>query len=247
MKNRIIVLATLAALISAPALADPGPVTERDKRTMGIGLAAGGTIGALLGGPPGAFAGILLAGLGTDLELTTRRSEGHRQEALALAAERRSLLSERVSMKAQLGELNRMLEHERALATETDIGLMADGLEFAVAFRTNSAVPPEEASEGLAALAALVAAVPSLEVHLDGYADPRGGDRHNQALSRARAETIREMLVDAGVDGQRIHVHAHGATSTIEPGQQADPDGWALQRRVGIRIESREGRLAANP
>lgn len=247
MKTRTIVIASLCLLVAAPALAGPDVIPERDKRKVGISLAAGGAVGALLGGPPGALGGMLLAGLGTDRELTARRAEAHRQESLALASERRSLLSERVSMRAQLDQLNRMLEHERSIAAETDIGVMADGLEFAVAFRTNSAVPPEESGEGLLALAALVAAVPALEVHLDGHADPRGGERHNQALSKARAEAIRARLVEAGVDDRRIHVHAHGATDVIEPGQHADPDGWALQRRVSIRIESREGRLAANP
>lgn len=122
---------------------------------------------------------------------------------------------------------------------------LADGLEFAIAFRTNSALVPGEAEEGLEALALLVAAVPTLEIHLDGYADPRGSDRLNQHLSWARAEAVRDRLVAAGADPRRIHLNAHGAVPAELEG--VDPDGWALQRRVGIRVVGGEARVAATP
>jgi len=248
MHRRIITLAAIAALATAPAFSAAADTPERDHRALGIGLVAGGLFGALLGGPPGAIAGMTFAGLATDREQAATRADTLEAQASLLEQERRSLLSERMSLKASVDELGRQLEHERGLAANAvDAASLADGLEFAVGFRTSSALPPGEIDAGLEALATLVGALPSLEVHLDGYADARGGSQLNRELSQARAEAIRDRLIAAGVRAERIHVTAHGAVTSGVEAQAADPDGWALQRRVNIRLESREGRLASKP
>jgi outer membrane protein OmpA-like peptidoglycan-associated protein len=250
MNRRIISVAAIAWLATVPVLAaasDDG-VSDRDRRTMGIGMVAAGALGAIVGGPPGAIAGVTLAGITTDRELVTRRAAELEERTVMLERERLSLLSERVSLKARAEEAGKLLEQERAqAASAADTALLADGLEFAVGFRTNSAVPPEEAYEGLDALAMLVGAVPLLEVQLDGFADPRGSDALNHELSLARAAAIRDRLIGAGVDPERIRITAHGAVVNDSAELANDPDGWALQRRVSIRLENREGRLAATP
>ncbi len=246
MKRTFIACAALAALAAAPAQAESGH-PEQAARKNGIGVVAGGLVGALFGGPPGAIAGMMLGGYAVDREQAVHRAATLEQQNLVLEGERRSLTSERISLKASIAELHGELAHERELAASAaETGLLADGLAFAVGFRTNSATPPDELSEGIEALAMLIGALPSLEVRLDGYADPRGSDALNAELSLARAEAIRERLVLAGVDPERIHVTAHGAVAS-DADPVADPDGWALQRRVSIRLESREGRLAAKP
>lgn len=248
MNRKIFTLAAIALLGTGPAFAAAPEVPDEDRRGLGIGVFAGGLVGAIAGGPPGAVAGMILAGITTDQQLTARRAGALEETAAALEHERLSLLSERISLKSRADELSRQLARERDLAAgAADTALLADGLEFAIGFRTDSAVPPEDVEAGLDALALLVSAVPSLEVHLDGYADPRGDPTHNQALSLARAEGIRARLTDAGVDPERIRVTAHGAVAASRDPQAGDPDGWALQRRVSIRLESRDGRVAANP
>lgn len=248
MNRRIITLAAIAALATAPGLAAAADTSEPNNRAVGLGLVAGGLFGALLGGPPGAIAGMTFAGIATDREQAARRADALAAQATLLEQERRSLLSERMSLKASVAELGRELEQERELAASaSDAASLADGLEFAVGFRTSSALPPEELDEGLQALALLVGAIPSLEVQLDGYADPRGGAQLNHALSRARAEAIRDRLIDAGVQAERIHITAHGAVAGDAEERAADPDGWALQRRVHIRLQSSAGRLASRP
>jgi outer membrane protein OmpA-like peptidoglycan-associated protein len=248
MNRRIITLAAIAALATAPGFAAAADLPEPNNRAVGIGLVAGGLFGALLGGPPGAIAGMTFAGIATDREQAARRADALAAQASLLEQERRSLLSERMSLKASVAELGRQLDHERALAESTiDAASLADGLEFAVGFRTSSALPPEALDEGLEALALLVGALPSLEVHLDGYADPRGSEQLNHALSRARAEAVRDRLIDAGVQAERIHITAHGAVIDDAEERAVDPDGWALQRRVHVRLQSAEGRLVSRP
>ena len=245
MKRKLITLAVMAALASTPALA--AETGKHESRINSFGIVAGGVLGALVGGPPGAIAGMAVGGITTDREVTARRAQALDAQVAALGEEQRSLQSARHGLQAQVETLHRALERERELAANTvDAGSLADGLEFAVAFRTNTAEFPEEVAGGLEALASLVTAVPSLEVRLDGYADPRGSAQLNQQLSLARAEAIRDRLIAAGIEPQRIHVHAHGAVAADE-GQVADADSWALQRRVDIRLERRAGQLAARP
>jgi len=84
-------------------------------------------------------------------------------------------------------------------------------------------------------LGALAAALPDAKVRVDGYADPRGSEAVNEALSKRRADAVAAVLASAGVASDHIIVAAHGkseATST-----DGDLDGYAFDRRVTVRIE----------
>lgn len=250
MKSIAAALVLATALGSAPALAQdeaPGP-SARAARANGIGAVAGAVLGGLVGGPPGAIAGLALGGIASDWQQQSGLALEFEERSDALAIERAELIADLERSKAQLAALGRTLEAERSAAARTgDAALLAHGLEFAVAFRTSSAELPEDVDAGLEALAQLVLAVPSLEVHLDGYADPRGSSEFNHGLSLARAEAVRDRLVAAGVEPRRIQLAAYGAIGSLTAGEVADPDGWALQRRVSVRLEIREGQLAAMP
>lgn len=244
MNRKLISLAVIAALASSPALADE--VQRKETRNNNIGIIAGGVLGAIVGGPPGAIAGMAVGGVTVDREWKIRRNTELSQSVAALRVERDSLQSDNRSQRARLADLAQRLGEFEALAeSRVDAGLLAQGLELEVGFRTDSASLPDGASGALEALAGLLQAVPVMAVHLDGYADPRGGERHNLQLSAARAEAVRDRLVEAGVAPERIRLTAHGAPGTLAPEASADPDGWALQRRVSIRLESGAGQLTA--
>jgi outer membrane protein OmpA-like peptidoglycan-associated protein len=51
---------------------------------------------------------------------------------------------------------------------------------------------------------------PSLTVGIDGYADPRGTDRYNQALSERRVNAVKAALMKAGVPAEKIETGAFG-------------------------------------
>lgn len=245
MNKKFIVLAALAALATAAARVEAA-TPDASKRATDVGIVVGGVLGAIVGGPPGAIAGMTLGGVATDRELGARRNGELEAETAALARERDRLAADRSGLQARVTELDRQLGQERRLAAaRPDVARLADGLAFSVGFRTDSAEPPDTADDSLAALALLIAAVPSLEVQLDGYADPRGADAHNLALSQARAAAIRDRLVAAGIPASRIRLAGHGA---MQAGEAASgPDDWALQRRVEIRLESTEERVVARP
>ena len=73
-----------------------------------------------------------------------------------------------------------------------------------------------------------------LTVHLTGYADPRGSDRHNLELSRRRVEVVRAFLLHAGLRDGCIERQAVGETqATAGP---RDGEGLFFDRRVHIRV-----------
>ncbi|NGX15732.1 OmpA family protein [Wenzhouxiangella sp. XN24] len=240
MKNSILTLAVITSLAATPVLAAESSPTQA--RHNAIGIVAGGLLGAVIGGPPGLIAGMAMGGITSDQQLARSRVDSLESLAGQLRDEQRDLETERNGLQARVTTLGEALERQRDLAGRAAETLMlTDGLEFSIGFRSNSAAPPETLEESLAALATLVGAVPELTIQLDGYADPRGTAALNSKLSMQRAEAVRERLVAAGVDPQRIQVAGHGAV-LAEGAAQADPDEWAMQRRVDVRLQSDSAR-----
>jgi outer membrane protein OmpA-like peptidoglycan-associated protein len=237
------VLALSAVLAAGPALAGETDTTPQTKTR--IGVVAGGILGAVFGGPPGAIAGAALGAYATDRTVQAQRVGPLTSRVETLESQRDELRARREQLDAEVARLAEALESEReALARARDGATVADGLEFAIPFRTASAQPPEEAVRGLDALAILLGAAPELVLHLDGYADPRGGEDYNAGLSMARAEAVRDYLVSAGVGPERIIVTGHGELDRATPN---DPEAWAMQRRVSVRLQLSEDRLASRP
>jgi outer membrane protein OmpA-like peptidoglycan-associated protein len=247
MRHRIITLAALAALATAPGLASAAAPAE-GKRATDIGIMVGGVLGAIVGGPPGAIAGMTLGGITAEREVGVRRNGELEEQVTALTEEGRIIAGERARLQARVTELDHDLAQERRLAAaRPDVAALADGLAFSVGFRTNSARPPAQAVDSLEALALLLSAVPSLEVRIDGYADPRGTEALNRSLSEARATAIRDQLLAAGIPADRISIAAHGALQPDPAAESAGPDEWALQRRADISLEHKDERVVARP
>lgn len=51
-----------------------------------------------------------------------------------------------------------------------------------------------------------------LEVDINGHADQRGSEDYNLLLSQLRAESVKRLLVQFGVDATRLTTHAYGLT-----------------------------------
>jgi peptidoglycan-associated lipoprotein len=73
---------------------------------------------------------------------------------------------------------------------------------------------------------------PASMVGLDGYADPRGSDAYNQALSERRVNAIRDALMSAGVSRNRIQTGAFGEMRL--KCQEATEACWQSDRRVEV-------------
>jgi outer membrane protein OmpA-like peptidoglycan-associated protein len=91
-------------------------------------------------------------------------------------------------------------------------------------------------------LGALASAVPGAKVRVAGYADPRGTETYNLALSQRRADAVAAVLKDAGLGADRVIVEAHGADAATCA--EGDLDGYAFERRVTLSIEGANAALA---
>lgn len=81
-------------------------------------------------------------------------------------------------------------------------------------------------------LAARMFAYPGTEIEIQGHVDDRAG-AGAKALTQARAETVREYLVNRGIEARRMKPVGYGASKPLGPNRTAE--GRAKNRRIQIR------------
>lgn len=102
-------------------------------------------------------------------------------------------------------------------------------------FEFNRAELRESAKVGLMKLALLIDKNPSLYCWIEGHTDLIGGDEPNFELSRQRAESVKNYLVDSmRMDPERIITRGFGKTQPLVTA--GDADAQAPNRRVEIRM-----------
>jgi peptidoglycan-associated lipoprotein len=75
---------------------------------------------------------------------------------------------------------------------------------------------------------------PSIEIGIDGHADPRGTVRYNQPLSQRRVDAVKAALVSAGVPSAKIQTGAFGDTRL--KCAEATEACWQRDRRVEVLV-----------
>jgi OOP family OmpA-OmpF porin len=80
-----------------------------------------------------------------------------------------------------------------------------------------------------------------LEVDIEGHADETGTSEHNAVLSRERADAVKRIIVDNGVDPKRITTHSYGETRPKVPGHAEE------SLRQNRRVEFTVTRSRARP
>jgi len=78
------------------------------------------------------------------------------------------------------------------------------------------------------------------KISVEGYTDSRGGDQMNQELSRNRADSVRQYLVDRGVSGEQISASGLGSSRPVADNKSAE--GRADNRRVEIVVTPTEAK-----
>jgi outer membrane protein OmpA-like peptidoglycan-associated protein/opacity protein-like surface antigen len=99
-----------------------------------------------------------------------------------------------------------------------------------IVFETGSAVISEESAEVLEKAYQTLKAYPEMEVEIQGYTDNVGRKSYNLKLSQKRADSVRDWLVNKGIDGSKITAKGYGPANPIATNDTKE--GRAQNRRI---------------
>jgi len=243
-KKLIITTAIMATLAASSVNATENTLTSERKHQQqadseNIGFGSGAVIGAIAAGPIGAF----VAGIGgIFIAKFINVSDENDELNSALAKERRrQIFNEKIKNQYQ-AKLQRLENsYQQQLVTlesqESQAGqLKAENLLMSLQFSTGSSDIAPHYQEQVAALAQILNSSPSMKVDLSGYTDLTGEQSLNQALSQARVESVRNLLMAQGVDEQQIATFAFGEESPVVANSEREVSFY--DRRVVLKLHT---------
>lgn len=179
------------------------------------GAAAGALVGAVIGHQSGERdkGALLGAALGT---------------AIGAAAGRR--------LDKQQAELERIAETRR-----TEQGLIVTLAENKVYFASNSTVVSAPSRNTLLDLGAVLKKYPENVITIVGHTDSQGSGDYNLKLSERRAQSVGDVLADAGVPMNTMYFRGYGETQPVASNDTAA--GRAENRRVELNIRIDESKI----
>lgn len=71
-------------------------------------------------------------------------------------------------------------------------------------------------------------------VHIVGHTDWRGSDNYNMVLSKKRAQSVRDALIELGVSASRLSTEGKGETEPMATNKT--DEGMALNRRIEVKL-----------
>ena len=221
-----IVLVT-AAMFTATGWTAENP---RPSKHESIGIGSGAAIGGAAGGPIGIVLGAALgAWLGERFDEEHNARVEFEQRWTEAETEVEALNGLVTTRDRQVATLETQLQDTREMHTT-----VRDALDVQVLFRTNESTLPEETETRLQRLAELLASLDGTMIRIEGHADSRGNQEHNEQLSAQRAAAVRDTLIRAGVPVGRITVAAHG--EAYASAAENDVDALAMERRVDLTL-----------
>lgn len=148
----------------------------------------------------------------------------------------------------QLGNASSLTANRSSLAgtvtgftsKKTEKGLEID-ISSDVLFDFDKAYIKTEAIPALQKVAELIRTQGKGVITITGHTDSKGDAIYNQKLSLQRAQTIKDWLVQQGLNNEFI-VEGKGETEPVALNENSDgsdnPDGRAQNRRVGILVKT---------
>lgn len=103
-----------------------------------------------------------------------------------------------------------------------------------VYFDFNSTSPTSESVSGINFLVKYLKANPSASADVMGYADEIGNSDYNQSLSKKRAENVKQILVDSGIEASRLNIVANGEDTSVN---KSSKEARQIVRRVTFMIK----------
>lgn len=167
-----------------------------------------------------------------DRQAADAREEAQQARRLAEAQSTEVELARREADMAsqQADSLRRRLEYMEY--RETDRGVVVTLGD--VLFESAEAELQPGARGNLEDVVELLGKEPDKSIRIEGHTDSTGPAQANLALSERRAQSVRDMLVQMGIDGSRIEAVGMGEDFPIANNET--PEGQARNRRVDVIV-----------
>ncbi|BBO67146.1 OmpA family lipoprotein [Desulfosarcina alkanivorans] len=137
-------------------------------------------------------------------------------------------------MDRQEAEMRDALAASEAAAVRREGELLAITLKGDVSFDLDSDVVRPGLYNELDRIAQIMIRYPQTAILVEGHTDSTGSETYNQQLSERRANSVRNLLVQRGVQTRRINILGFGESRPVAT--NATPVGRQMNRRVEIRI-----------
>ncbi|MBA6390803.1 sortase-associated OmpA-like protein PdsO [Colwellia sp. BRX10-3] len=201
-----------------------------------IGFGTGMVIGAILGGPIGAF---ITGVAGNLIAKNINATDEIDKLSIAYKKEKQSTETSLARYQKQIAQAEQGYQME-LLALEQNYQaasqLQAQNLLMSLQFSTGSSEIKSHYQEQIASLARIVQQSPNLTLDLSGYTDKQGSDELNQAISLARINAVKNALIDLGVKADRISLFAFGEQQPVVA--SVDKEVSFYDRRVVIKLKN---------
>ena len=153
------------------------------------------------------------------------------EELAAAQAQKKTM--EQFDREKQAVRIRLLEQFNRVLpTTDTSRGLVVNMGD--VSFDSGKANLRPQARETLAKLSGIVLNYPSLRLTIEGHSDNTGSPAANQALSEQRANTVRDYLINQGLDSGSLSAQGLGIKNPIASNDTIE--GRQMNRRVEIIV-----------
>ena len=137
-------------------------------------------------------------------------------------------------MDRQEAEMRDALAASEAAAVKREGDLLAITLKGDVSFDLDSDIVRPGLYNELDRIAQIMIKYPQTSILVEGHTDSTGSESYNQQLSERRANSVKNLLIQRGVQAYRINILGYGESRPVAT--NATPEGRQMNRRVDIRI-----------
>jgi len=130
--------------------------------------------------------------------------------------------------------LDKTYEKKGNNVTNNTVEELINGGYVNVYFDFNSSKPTNSSLSGVDFLVKYLKNNPGKSADIIGYADEIGNTEYNTELSRKRAEAVKKVAVNAGIDASRLNVIANGEDTSVNKNSK---EARQIVRRVTFQVK----------
>jgi outer membrane protein OmpA-like peptidoglycan-associated protein len=169
-------------------------------------------------------------------EAAQAQAKGLQKAETELAATKAQLEQEKLAREQAEAKAKESLDKLAAGAVKQDERGTVITLAGGVLFASNKSTLLPGATQSLDQITEALKSEPNKHILIEGHTDSRGSDATNQALSKARADSVAAYFTSRGIPSDRVSTAGLGESRPVADNNTAE--GRANNRRVEIVIQN---------